>query len=134
MKVRFTLLSLALVIASSLAWAGSTVLYPVVVTINADGSGSAQGNLSAARFSANSDEFIGCGVHYNQKSDGTVSKYGLCQALATGSKVGAFCNSSNSDMLDSIKGINEASYVAFKWDVNGVCTSIYVSSQSQYIH
>ena len=47
---------------SSAALAGLVSEVPVTVTLNADGSGSAFGSMTTARFSKNDVEFIGCGL------------------------------------------------------------------------
>lgn len=52
----------ALVLGSSAAMAGLLNEFPVAVTLNPDGSGSAAGSMSTARFSKNNVEYIGCGV------------------------------------------------------------------------
>ena len=69
----------ALILAASLVYAGGTASENVVVEINADGSGSASGDMTAARTSDNDVEIIGCGIKGFQ-GGGFPSQFGFCQA------------------------------------------------------
>ena len=51
-----------LVLGSSAAMAGFAIATPPTVTVNPDGSGAALGSMSAARFSKDAVQYIGCGV------------------------------------------------------------------------
>jgi hypothetical protein len=114
---------------STLAWAGD--ISDVFVEIDLV-ERSARGNMLDARFSDNEFERIGCGISSFAFSDGSVSQQGWCQAsLMKGENT--ICFTENWALLDSIKAINDYSFISFRWDKAGDCSSIYVSTQSQYI-
>jgi hypothetical protein len=115
----------------SAAMAGMTSTVPVEVLLNADASGQAQGSMPSARFSANTVEFVGCGVRYSI-SGTTVSRYGWCQATNSAG-VYAFCSVTNNDLLNAVADLNDYSFIIFAWNAAGVCTRIGLSTQSFYI-
>jgi hypothetical protein len=121
-----------LALGSSAAMAGLVTLTQVEVTLNPDGSGSALGSMSAARFSKNTVEYIGCGVRRFEDGVGGVFTFGFCQA-STATAVLGFCESENPALLASIGDQDDYSFITFSWDANGVCRSIGNSTQSFYI-
>lgn len=121
----------ALALASSAALAGLVTITPVSVTLNPDASGSALGSMSAARFSKNDVEYIGCGVRRIESGGGTVV-FGFCQASTPAGVVG-FCNTENPALIASIGDQDDFSFITFSWDATGVCRSIGNSTQSFYI-
>ncbi len=123
----------ALVIGAPVAMAGMTSSVPVEVAVNADASGTAQGNLATARFTANTVEYIGCGVRYSISGTTTV-KSGWCQATNSAG-VNGFCsiNGANTDLLTAISGVSDFSFVVFSWNAAGMCTRVNFSTQSFYI-
>ena len=121
-----------LTLSSTLAMAGKVNVYPVAVTLNADGSGNASGNMASARASANDVEYIGCGVRATENSTGGANFNGFCQAGdATG--VTAYCWTQNRELLDVIKNVADYSFVTFSWNVDGQCRFVGISTQSFYI-
>lgn len=121
----------ALVLTSSAALAGLVTITPVSVTLNPDASGSALGSLSAARFSKNEVEYIGCGVR-RFVTGTTVVVFGFCQA-STAAGVLGFCNSEDPALIASIGDQDDFSFITFSWDSAGICRSIGNSTQSFYI-
>jgi hypothetical protein len=121
-----------LVLASSAAMAGLVVVTPVTVTLNPDGSGSANGSMSAARFSKDVVQHIGCGVRRIEDGVGGVGVFGFCQA-ANAANVQGFCETDNPALIASIGDQDDYSFVTFSWDSNGVCRSIGNSTRSFYI-
>lgn len=132
MRVRQLISIGMLALGSSVAMAGLIQSQPVVVTANADGSGSARGGMATARGSANDVEYIGCGVRKYVDDAGAVTAYGFCQASnATG--VTGFCSTENAELLDTIENVADYSFVSFSWGSNGQCRFIGISTQSFYI-
>jgi hypothetical protein len=123
----------ALLLGSPVAMSGMTSSVPVEVIVNADASGSAQGNMATARFTANTVEYVGCGVRYSISGTTTV-KGGWCQATNSAG-VNGFCSisGSNTELLNAISGTSDYSYLVFAWNAAGMCTRVGFSTQSFYI-
>jgi hypothetical protein len=122
----------ALVLGSSAAMAGLVNEFPVAVTLNPDGSGSAAGSMSTARFSKNNVEYIGCGVRRVEDGVGGVFLFGFCQA-STADAVLGFCDTENPALIASIGDQDDFSFITFSWNAAGQCRSIGNSTQSFYI-
>lgn len=121
-----------LALGSSVALAGLVSDVPVTVTLNADGSGNANGNMVTARFSSNTVEFIGCGVRRIDDGAGGVVLFAFCQA-ANAANVQGFCSTENPNLIASIDGQDDFSFITFSWNAAGECRSIGNSTQSIYI-
>lgn len=121
-----------LALCSSIALAGKVQSVPVTVTVNADGSGQASGNMATARASANDVEYIGCGVRKFDDGAGGSTSYGFCQA-SDAAAVTAFCSTDNAELLDAISNVADYSFVTFSWNADGMCRMVGVSTQSFYI-
>ena len=121
-----------LMLASSAAIAGLVSVLPVTVSLNPDGSGSANGNSTSARFSKNNVEYIGCGVRRFEDGVGGVFVSGFCQA-ADAANVQGFCSTENPALIASIGDQDDYSFVTFSWNSDGMCRSIGNSTQSFYI-
>lgn len=119
-------------LGSSAALAGLVQDQPVTVTLNADGSGSAAGNMATARFSKNDVEFIGCGVRRIDDGAGGLTAFAFCQA-ADAANVQGFCTTENPGLIQSIGDIDDFSFITFSWNAAGECRSIGTSTQSFYI-
>ena len=117
---------------SALAIAGYTQPAPVTVTVNADGSGTANGDMVTARYSDNEIENIGCGVRAIDDGAGGVWNYGFCQ-VRDASGVQGFCATERSDLLDVMKATSDFSFIIFSWNAAGECTYIGFSTQSFYL-
>lgn len=121
-----------LALSSSIAMAGRVQPAPVVVTVNADGSGQANGNMATARLSANDVEFIGCGVRKGDNGAGGANVNGFCQA-SDAAGVTAYCFTTNAELLDGFENVADYSFITFSWNADGTCRTIGVSTQSFYI-
>jgi len=121
----------ALVLTSSAALAGLVTITPVSVTLNPDASGTALGSMSAARFSKNEVEYIGCGVRRITTGTGIVV-FGFCQANTAAGVLG-FCESEDPALIASIGDQDDFSFITFSWDSAGICRGIGNSTQSFYI-
>jgi hypothetical protein len=87
----------------------------------------ASGNLSAARNSANKDEFIGCSVH----SQVGKAPYASCRAQdAEGKQVE--CGTYDPELVANARSLNGDSAVYFSWVDPGDCDTITVSNYSYY--
>jgi hypothetical protein len=132
MKLKQWLSVGVLALGSSAALAGLVTDLPVTVTVNADGSGNAAGNMVTARFSKNDVEFIGCGVRRIDNGAGGVVLFAFCQA-ADAANVQGFCTTDNPDLIASIGDNDDFSFITFAWNAAGECRSIGNSTQSFYI-
>jgi hypothetical protein len=131
--MRMKLLTIGLLaLSSSIALAGRVQSVPVTVTVNADGSGQANGNMATARSSANDVEYIGCGVRKYVDGTGGISSNGFCQA-GDAAGVTASCFTDQAELLDVIENVADYSFVAFNWNSEGQCRKIGISTQSFYI-
>jgi hypothetical protein len=136
MRVKYLVLTIAMLLVSGLVFAGYLQPAPVQVTVNQDGSGQALGDMVTARFSDNSLELIGCGVRNIDDGAGGVIEFGFCQAVMDdGSEDGlsGFCNTFNSGLLNAMKATSDFSFVTFSWNDQGECTRIGFSTQSFYL-
>ncbi|HKR34322.1 MAG TPA: hypothetical protein VJT10_05755 [Steroidobacteraceae bacterium] len=121
-----------LVLGSSAAMAGLVNEFPVTVNLNPDGSGSAAGSITTARFSKDLVQYIGCGIRRFDDGAGGVFVFGFCQA-STATEVVGFCDSENPALLASIGDQDDFSFITFGWNAAGECTSIGNSTQSFYL-
>lgn len=122
----------ALSLFSTLAAAGLTQPADTVVTINADGSGLAQGDMVTARFSPNAVQFIGCGLRTFDDGAGGAFQTGFCQA-GDAAGVRFTCFTDNVGLLDAMRATGDFSFITFAWNEFGECTRIGFSTQSFYI-
>lgn len=121
-----------LALSSSLAMAGRVQPAPVTVTMNADGSGNASGNMATARASANDVEYIGCGVRARDNGAGGATFSAFCQA-GDAAGITVQCWTNNRELLDVIQNVADYSFVTFSWNIDGSCSFIGISTQSFYI-
>lgn len=127
MKIKHVFSAAALSLVASIASAG--LVQPVPVTIDF-AARLATGDMWSARTSANPFEFIGCGVRHNAAG----MYFGFCQAgLADADAQRITCFTDNPQLIDAIKSIGDYSYIAFRWDADGMCTHVGVSTQSFYL-
>ncbi len=134
MKTTLTIGSaIAAALLSVSAFAGQTT--PVVVDVDLDIL-FAQGDLITARNAKNDDVFIGCGTRNTEDGIGGIFKFAFCQAQdADGDQV--TCFTTNPDLVETIREINDTSYVQFSWSDDGAgnltCTRMGFSTQSFYL-
>ena len=128
MKIIQLLLTAAILLLSSHAYAGKFQIAPVEIDFTAQ---KAQGNLIAARFSKNEEERIGCAVGNNDKVH-----YAYCEA-SLGNEKDAFCITDDPAMIDTIASINTFSFVYFEWKYDelgdAVCSHVTVATRSIHI-
>ncbi len=132
MKARYVLISAILAIFSSIAVAGLVQPAPVIIVINDDTSGFAQGDMWTARTANNDVEMIGCGTRVIELDGGGTFLFGFCQAVDA-DDTPAFCSTQNQDLLDAMKSTSDFSFITFNWDDAGECTRIGFSTQSFYL-
>jgi len=82
----------------------------------------ARGSMADVRNSADTVQWIGC---FN------LGTSGQCTAVNSAG-VQHSCSTTDPAKLAMIGTIHEDSYLAFRWDPNGICVSIEVSSYSSY--
>jgi hypothetical protein len=126
MKTKHVISAAALILASTVASAGSYQPRPVTLDLT---NRTADGDMLTARDSLNPGDFIGCGI---RQLSGFA--WGFCQAGHSLVEGDYFtCYTEDADLLEAIKALDDFSYITFTWDVDGVCTSIGNSTQSFYI-
>jgi hypothetical protein len=113
------------------ATAGQVQPAQVIVNIDEDGSGSAQGDMRTARNADNNFELIGCGIRMFSIPAGTFS-FGFCQATDH-NEVQAFCSTNNAELLQAMHATSDNSFVTFSFDADGECRRIGFSTQSFYL-
>ena len=134
----------ALLLASSLAFAGFENTVPVQAGLNEDGSGFAFGDMLSARDAKSDNEFIGCGVRSFDDGQGNTFQSIFCQATGaefdpvTGERIEdteitVRCVSESPQLYDSLKMIDSYSFISFSFDETGTCTRVGVSTQSFYL-
>lgn len=100
---------------AGLLWAGAKYNYNVVV-----GTSYAYGAMSTARYSADTTQYIGCWM--NTTNAGCVAR----------NTAGTYksCYTNNAAVRDTLKFMNDYSYVYFTFDSTGKCTYVYLGSYS----
>jgi hypothetical protein len=125
MKIQNSMAALALgAVMLGTAFAGSkfTGNGSVVITRNADGSGSATGYLGHIYNAPTKNEFLAC-----QKSN-----FGLyCQAKNE-ANVHVTCSSSSTYLANGVGTLSADARLTFKWNASGACTGISVVHSSEY--
>ncbi len=84
----------------------------------------ARGTMADARHSADSQQLIGCTV-----SASVGYSYVLCEARDANG-VYKSCSTSDVSMVAAAQAIGTDSYVYFRWNASGACTTVYVSNLS----
>ncbi len=129
MKKLAVLLTGAAALATTAAFGGSVQPFPVDVDLT---NRIASGDMVTARYSANENEFIGCGIRIIQDGLGGVFSFGFCQAEDRDGER-AFCNSQDPALLDAISSSGDFGFVTFSYDESDICTRIGFSNQSFYL-
>jgi hypothetical protein len=115
-------LGAALIVGTALAGSKFTGNGSVLITRNADGSGSATGYLGHIYNATTRNEFIAC-----QKSN-----FGLyCQARNE-ANVHVACSTSNAYLANGAAGLSPDMRLTFRWNANGACIGISVVHSSEY--
>jgi hypothetical protein len=119
---------LALTISASAAFAGYTQNMTVTVYSGSSGSG-ATGAVSAARYSSDSGEYIGCST-YNQSNRPNSAN---CFAQDANGRY-AGCYTSIASLVLIAATVNASSDITFGAAPDGTCTIIQVENWSGNIH
>jgi hypothetical protein len=128
--IKLAIVAISVAVAS-FAFAGLVQPAPVMITLNEDNSGFAQGDMLTARYSDNDVEFIGCGTR-TIEAGGPLFHFGFCQATDSEGNM-AFCSTNDADLLTSMRATADYSFVTFGFNTDGVCTRIGFSTQSFYL-
>ena len=115
----------AAVLVTGAVMAGGTYYAEVSLTGTAT-TGSASGTLTTARRSADSNQWILCGVTAT-----AASSYVQCSAK---NAAGTFrsCTSTSASLVNTALGMTSYGALSFHWD-NGACTQISVTSGSRFL-
>lgn len=129
MKALTLFLALLAAFASASVFGGAATSANVVVTMNADGTASASGDMVAARTAPNDNELIGCGIKGFKSGS---PDFGFCQAAdAEGNYL--LCTTFKANLISMVNAIADYSFVRFDVDAKGECTRIDFSTQSFYL-
>lgn len=109
------------------ALSGTSGDFPIEVIDGDDGSGQAFGSLTSARYSDNDIELIGCGI-FNPPG----ARLGFCQARTANDDY-RLCTTTDPVLMSTLSVLSSSSYINFRWDANGECTNIGISTQSSYL-
>ncbi|WDI31459.1 hypothetical protein PUV54_16025 [Hyphococcus flavus] len=124
--------TVALTLMATAAFAGLRQPAPVAVDLDAQ---FASGDLITAADAKNDEVFIGCGTRNFDDGVGGVFRFAFCQAAdAEGDRV--VCNTSNPELVQTIREINDSGYIQFSWTDDGAgnltCSATGFSTQSFY--
>ena len=129
MKIKTLIVSAIFTLASSLAFAGKyTEALVLIDTVEK----TAMGSTTAARFSENENELIGCGTRTFAFGDGTAFNWGFCQA-SLAEEENVLCFTEDANLIEQINSVSDNAFITFRWDDNGECTYVGHSTQSFYI-
>jgi hypothetical protein len=132
MKFKQVLFGASLALVGGVAAGGS--YRPVPLTIDFDGK-VATGGMYSARVSGNPNAFIGCGI----RTPVAGVTFAFCQANlgplpGDGSAPESVsCFTEDPSAIATIGALDDFSWISFRWDDNGECTSVSNSTQSFYL-
>ena len=129
MKEKMLIAGAGVMFLSSAAFAGLSVQVPVDVDLV---NRIASGDTVSARFDADDDVRIGCGVRIISDGAGGTINIGFCGAEdADGETI--TCTTLDAGVVDAISYGSDFGFMTFSWDEDDTCTRIGFSNQSQYI-
>jgi hypothetical protein len=132
MKIKQVVVGTMLTLVGGVAGAGS--YRPGPLTIDFDNK-VATGDMYSARLSGNPNAFIGCGI----RSPVPGYTYAFCQVnlgpvLGDGSAPeSVVCFTEDPAHVAAVGALDDFSYITFRWDADGNCTSVGNSTQSFYL-
>ena len=132
MKIKQVVVGTMLALVGGVAGAG--LYQPVPLEINLD-TQTAQGDMYSARLSGNPNAYIGCGI----RSPVPGYTIAFCQVNlgplpGDGSAPEAvLCFTEDAAHIATVAAMDDFSYIVFRWDVDGNCTSVGNSTQSFYL-
>jgi hypothetical protein len=117
-------LAAAIILPSAPSYSGTRYADPITVSQYV-----AYGAVRAARFSANTNEFIGCAVMGNTTS--STPTYVACSARNAAGR-SFYCTKYNPSyvLIQAAMAVSEASTIIVNADSNYNCTYIYVNNSS----
>jgi hypothetical protein len=113
----------ALIAGSAFAGSKFTGNGSVVITMNADGSGSVTGHLGHIYNAPTVNEFIGCQKYV------TGGLY--CQAKSE-ANAHVTCSSSSVYLANAVSSLSPDARLTFRWNASGQCVGITVVHSSEY--
>jgi hypothetical protein len=122
MKTVFGFFAAGMLLVSSLVFAGTAILDDPAVSIDffedENGvvldRGLAYGQMWSARSSKNDFEYIGCSYKAIELGDGSVFKFGFCQARDV-NEVRVICYTDNPEMLDAMQATSSFAWARFRF-------------------
>jgi hypothetical protein len=116
--------ALAMWAASHSAWAGAKNPYTVYINTT---EGYANGTLAGTYRSSNTVEYIGC---WTERINSIT--HGYCYARNS-ANIYRTCQTTNADMLATMRAVNSTSYIDFGWGTGTSCSWVYVHNQSNHM-
>jgi hypothetical protein len=124
MKIEQAAVGTMLALVGSVAGAGKYQPFPLSIDLVTK---LANGDMYSTRLSGNPDGFIGCGV----RAPAPGFAFGFCQAsLGPADEDVVQCFTEGPVKIAAIAAQDDFSFVTFRWDDNGNCTSVGNSAQS----
>lgn len=127
MRTRILVAGLTLsLVLGGVAFAGFKEQWPVTID---NVRRTAMGSLGTARNSADANQAIGCGVHY----DAVNRKNNVNCSATDAAGHSAQCATQQAELIQIALGINGDSFVEFDWDTSGGCINITVINTSAHL-
>lgn len=127
MKLKQVAFGAVLALVGGVAAAGSYT--PAPLTIDFDNH-VATGDMYTARLTGKPGDFIGCGI----RSPAPGYTFAFCQArLGPADDQLVRCFTEDPAHVATIGAMDDFSYILFRWDADGNCTSVGNSTQSFYL-
>jgi hypothetical protein len=131
MKIAPAAIALGLLTLASTAFAGQTLNSTVYISST---SYYAMGSLTAARYSSDTLEYIGCEA-WSWTSSGTTHSEGECYANDYTGNNYVSCYTTNPAFISLISGVNASSGLYFTWSSgSNTCTEVSVANRSDELH
>lgn len=128
MKKTTLLLSGLLVFVSGIASAGQSNRVPVEIDTEAM---LAFGDMRSARMHPDENMLIGCGTRNIVQDGADPFTFAFCQAQVEDNLVSCFTE--DATLINAVHGLDDFSFIIFRWDEEGNCTSVGSSTQSLYL-
>ena len=139
MNWKAPIIGLILAGASSAALAGFTQPQEVDVDLTNQ---TALGDQVTARYNADPDVYIGCGMRRTRTGGGLIVNTGFCQAKDAADEL-VTCFTEDSELLDAIASSSDFGFITFSWNnipgplpgdpPSAECRRIGFSNQSFYL-
>jgi hypothetical protein len=127
MKFKQVVLGVGLAMVGGIAAGGTYTPAPVVIDFDTQ---LATGDMYTARLADDPDTYIGCGL----RAPAPGVMFGFCQAQVGPAPEGyVSCFTEDPVQVAAIGAMDDLSWISFRWDADGNCSSVGNSTQSFYL-